>query len=197
MISNSEALKRLKLLWMLWEKQHPDDWPSSFNATFFEDYGNSMYGFFKQNLKFIGADASDMDTYFFYLNLMIDNEDNLYDKTINESNIVVPEKKTFNIVVEYNMVGRILEEREGKESGYFTEQQFEESYYHLKFEDYIDPYNWREKSINYSDIDESDDIVRSIEEVSSSVNEEKLLQSLKKLPRTQLQQIQETINKIL
>jgi hypothetical protein len=197
MISNSEALKRLKLLWMLWEKQHPDDWPSSFNSTFFEDYGNSMYGFFKQNLKFIGADASDMDTYFFYLNLMIDNEDNLYDKTINESNIVVPQEKTFNIVVEYNMVGRIIEEKEGKESGYFTEKQFEESYYNLKFEDYIDPYNWREKSLSYSDIDESDETVSSVEEISSSVNEEKLLQSLKKLPRTQLQQIQETINKIL
>lgn len=197
MISNAEALKRLKLLWMLWEKQHPDDWPSSFDTKFSEEYGKSMYGFFKQNLKLINADAKDLDTYYFYLNLMIDNENNLYNKTINESNIVIPERKTFNVVVEFNMVGRIVEERESKESGYFTEEQFEESYYNLKFEDYIEPYNWTQKSIEYLDIDESDDMVRSIEEISSSINEEKLLQSLKKLPRTQLQQIQETINKIL
>jgi len=194
MIKDRKILfSKLNVIWKLWEKETPNKWPSSGDSNWLE---SDTYDFFKKYSSYIGIDVTDEDNYFFYLNLLILNEDSLENKTITLENMVIPKKQKLSFTTEFTARGIIHEERVSNYVGYLTEDQFRHNFYTLFWEDIIDPNNGELVSTTYDDVEESEQDLKSVW-VDDVLDESKLYNKLKQLPKQNLLEIQKTINKIL
>ena len=194
MINDRKVLfSKLKVIWKLWEKETPNDWPSEKDSNWLE---SDTYEFFKKYSSYIGVDVSDEDNYFFYLNLLILNEDSLENKTLTLDDMVIPKKQKLSYTSEFIARGTIYEERKSNYVGYLTEDQFRDNFYILYNEDIISPSYGELVSTTYDDIQESEDNLKDVW-VDDVLNESKLYDKLKKLPKQNLLEIQKTISKIL
>ena len=169
-ISKDKLVKVLKLLYSLWNKSHPDHWPSHYHI---EWGAGSPYDFYKRNHKVIGLPMS-VDEYFFWMNALELNEDNLEKRELSVDNVVVPEYKKFEVNAKadriYNAVVRYTAEIEG----YFTERQLDLDFWTLMGL-VIDYDDFEEDDVELGSISGEDNMeITSIEEIDSDINESKV-----------------------
>ena len=110
--------------------------------------------------------------------------------------MVIPKKQKLSFTTEFTARGIIHEERVSNYVGYLTEDQFRDNFYTLYWEDIIDPNNGELVSTTYDDVEESEQDLKSVW-VDDVLDESKLYNKLKQLPKQNLLEIQKTINKIL
>ena len=191
-ISKDKVVKVLTLLYSLWNKSHPDHWPSNFNI---EWSIGTPYVFYQRNHKVIGL-PMDVDNYFFWMNALEINEDNLEKRELSVDNVVVPEYKKFEVNAKadriYNAVVRYTAEIEG----YFTERQLDLDFWNL-----IDYDDFEEDDVELGSISGEDNMeITSIEEIDSDITESKsnhFDKFIGSLTESELRFLQSEINKKL
>ena len=191
-ISKDKVVKVLTLLYSLWNKSHPDHWPSHYHI---EWSVGTPYDFYKRNHKVIGLPMS-VDEYFFWMNALELNEDNLEKRELSVDNVVVPNYKKFEVNAKadriYNAVVRYTAEIEG----YFTERQLDLDFWNL-----IDYDNFEEDDVELGSISGEDSMeITSIEEIDSDITESKsnhFDKFIGSLTESELRFLQSEINKKL
>ena len=181
-ISKDKVVKVLTLLYSLWNKSHPDHWPSHYHV---EWGAGSPYDFYN---------------YFFWMNALEINEDNLEKRELSVDNVVVPEYKKFEVNAKadriYNAVVRYTTEIEG----YFTERQLDLDFWTLMGL-VIDYGDFEEDDVELGSISGEDNMeITSIEEIDSDINESKVNHFDKfigSLTESELRFLQSEINKKL
>lgn len=192
-IDNQKLFSKLNIIWKLWERRNDTLWPSQESSEWRQ---SETYEFLEKNSKYVGLDLTDVDNYFFYLNLLILNEDSLHDKTITAENMVLPKKNKLKYETVFTARGNIEEERVHTLIGYLTPDQLSNNFYDLFSEEVIDPYGGEVISTTYDNADYVEMDIKSAW-VDDVLSESKLYNDLKKLPKQNLLEIQKTINKIL
>ena len=191
-IGNDKLVKALKLLYSLWNKSHSESWPS---GNYIEWGHGVPYEFYKRNHKVIGLPMS-VDDFFFWMNALELNEDNLEKRELSVDNVVVPEYKKFEVNAKadriYNAVVRYTAEIEG----YFTERQLDLDFWNL-----IDYDNFEEDDVELGSISGEDSMeITSIEEIDSDITESKsnhFDKFIGSLTESELRFLQSEINKKL
>lgn len=120
----------LKVMWSLWERKNPDEWPSNSKIENFHD-------FFIDNTKIMGFNDN-LDELSFWYNAIINNESNLNKKTLTEDNVAIPQKRTFS--VDYTRIEweKVANYHQKDIECYLTKTQLDDEFYFFTYEDYID-----------------------------------------------------------
>ena len=195
-ISNDKLVKALKLLYSLWNKSHSEIWPS---GNYIEWRQGVPYEFYKRNHKVIGLPIS-VDDYFFWMNALELNEDNLEGGELTIDNVVVPEYKKFEVTAKADRTYEAVVYYQADIKGYFTEKQLDSEFWRLMGE-VIDFDDFEETDIEPGQIVSEDEFnIDSIEEIDSDITESKSTHFDKfigSLTESELRFLQSEINKKL
>ena len=195
-ISNDKLVKALKLLYSLWNKSHSESWPSGHHIEWKQGV---PYEFYKRNHKVIGLPMS-VDDYFFWMNALELNEDNLEGGELTIDNVVVPEYKKFEVTAKADRVYEAVVYYKTDIKGYFTEKQLDSEFWDLMGE-VIDYDDFEETEVEPTQVSSEDNFnIDSIEEIDSDITESKSNQFNKfigSLTESELRFLQSEINKKL
>lgn len=172
MFTGDKLVKVTKILYSQWMKDHDELFEP--NEVRLED-SDDVYKFYKGIHKNLSL-PKDVDEFFYYMNTLLMNEENLKNGTLNSSNIIEPRKKLFQINVSerryetYDYNGHV------KVDGYFTKDQLESNAHELYSDGYVDLYDYEKDDSEYIDgesqgIDvESVELVKVLNKESSGFN---------------------------
>lgn len=174
-ISKDNLVKVLQILYKVWNRVFPNDYPSKYNL---EWGGGEPYDFYMKYQKQLSL-GGETDDFFYWMNALLENEDNLEEDTLSVDNVIVPKYYTYTIETEENRRENVTVYYEGDVEGYFTEDQLQRNFYELGSDVAFDYYNFSESDRYYGD-GEGDGIelknIRLVdEEISESKNKKKIV----------------------
>ena len=178
MLTGDKLVRVTKILYSQWMKNHDELFESN-DVTWVES--DDVYKFYRSIHKHLSL-PKDVDEFFYYMNTILMNEENLKNGTLNSLNIIEPRKKLFEINVSerrteiHRYFGGL------KVDGYFTKDQLKSNVYELNNEDYLYLYDYEREDSELIDSDgegievESVELVKVLKNESSGFN--KFLDSL-------------------
>jgi len=148
MLTGNKLVMVTKILYSQWMKNNIE----LFDSSEVKWDGGKVEEFFKSIHKNLGLDY-DVDDFFYYMNTVLMNEENLKNGTLNSSNIVSPRMKMYKINV--SEVKTETHKYYGflNTSGYFTRDQLEENVYELYTENYLDLWDYTQYDSEFIDGD--------------------------------------------
>ena len=178
MLTGDKLVKVTKILYSQWMKNHDELFESN-DVTWVES--DDVYKFYRSIHKHLSL-PKDVDEFFYYMNTILMNEENLKNGTLDSLNIIEPRKKLFEINVSerrteiHRYFGGL------KVDGYFTKDQLKSNVYELNNEDYLYLYDYEREDSELIDSDgegievEGVELVKVLKNESSGFN--KFLNSL-------------------
>jgi len=166
MFTGDNLVKVTKILYSQWMKNHDELFGP--NQVRWED--SDVYKFYKgihKNLSLPG----EVDEFFYYMNTLLMNEENLKNGTLDSSNIIEPRKKLFQVNISerrtetYDYYGHL------QVDGYFTGDQLGSNVDELYSDGYLELYGYTEDDREYLDGDGEGIDVQSVELVKVMNNE--------------------------
>jgi hypothetical protein len=148
-IPKEKLVAVLKILYKLWKREHDtdSDWPSK---HYVEWEAGVPYNFFKKYSKQLGL-GNEADDYYYWMNALEENEDNLDNDTLTVDNVIVPKYYTFDVETYENRLEQVHVVYEGQVEGYFNEDQLNRSFYELGNGEVFDYYDFNEIDRDYGD----------------------------------------------
>jgi hypothetical protein len=146
-IPKDKLVQVLKILYKLWNREHESDYPSK---HYIEWEAGVPYNFFKKYSKQLGL-GNEPDDYYYWMNALEENEDNLDNDTLTVDNVIVPKYYTFDVETYEDRVEQVHVTYEGQVEGYFNEDQLERSFYQLGSGDVFNFYDFSEIDRDYGD----------------------------------------------
>ena len=146
-IPKDKLVQALKILYKLWNREHESDYPSK---HYIEWETGVPYKFFKKYSKQLGL-GNEPDDYYYWMNALEENEDNLDNETLTVDNVIVPKYYTFDVETYEDRVEQVHVTYEGQVEGYFNEDQLNRSFYELGQGDVFDFYDFSEIDRDYGD----------------------------------------------
>jgi hypothetical protein len=146
-IPKDKLVQALKILYKLWNREHESDYPSK---HYIEWETGVPYDFFKKYSKQLGL-GNEVDDYYYWMNALEENEDNLDNDTLTVDNVIVPKYYTFDVETYEDRVEQVHITYEGQVEGYFKDDQLDRSFYQLGSGDVFDFYDFREIDRDYGD----------------------------------------------
>lgn len=178
MLTGDKLVKVTKILYSQWMKNHDELFNP--NEVKWED-SEDVYKFYKTIHKNLSLPI-EVDEFFYYMNTLLMNEENLKNGTLDSSNIIEPRKKLFQVNVSerryetYDYNGHV------KVDGYFTKDQLESNLDEFYSDGYVDLYDYTQDDQEYIDGEGQGIDVESVELVKVTNNESsgfnKFLESL-------------------
>ena len=144
-----KLVQGLKILYKLWNRDYDtdSDWPSRHNI---EWESGVPYDFFTKYSKQLGL-GNEADDYYYWMNALEENEDNLDANTLTVDNVIIPKYNTFDVETYEDRVEQVTVHYEGQVEGYFNEDQLYKSFYELGMGDVFDYYDFSEVDRDYGD----------------------------------------------
>ena len=180
MLTGDKLVKVTKILYSQWMKNHDELFESN-DVTWDSSFSDDVYKFYKGIHKNLSL-PKDVDEFFYYMNTILMNEENLKNGTLNSSNIIKPRKKLFQINISERRTETHKYTGQLQVDGYFTKDQLESNVYELNNEDYLYLYDYDQDDSALIDSDgegievESVELVKVLKNESSGFN--KFLNSL-------------------
>ena len=168
-IPKEKLVAVLKILYKLWKREHDSDsdWPSK---HYIEWEAGVPYKFFKKYSKQLGL-GNQPDDYYYWMNALEENEDNLDNDTLTVDNVIIPKYYTFDVETYEDRVEQVHVTYEGQVEGYFKEDQLYRSFYELGQGEVFDFYDFSETDRDYGDGEGNGIELRSITMVSDVIPE--------------------------
>jgi hypothetical protein len=117
--------------------------------------------------------GGETDDFYYWMNALLENEDNLEEDTLSVDNVILPKYYTYTIETEENRRENVMVYYEGEVEGYFTEDQLQRSFYELGSDVAFDYYDFSESDRYYGD-GEGDGInLKEIRLVDEEISESK------------------------
>lgn len=157
----------LKILYKLWNREHENDFPSK---HYIEYETGVPYDFYKKYGKQLGL-GNEADDYYYWMNALEENEDNLDNDTLTVDNVIIPKWYGYDVETREDRVEQVTVYYEGEVYGYFTEDQLQRSFYELGNGDVFDYYDFSESDRYYGDGEGNGVELRSIKMVSDVIPE--------------------------
>ena len=178
MLDGEKLVKVTKILYSQWMKNNDELFKTNeVNWDVSEDVYKLYKGIYK-NLSL----PKDVDEFFYYMNTILMNEENLKNGTLNSSNIIKPRKKLFQINISERRTETHKYTGQLQVDGYFTKDQLESNVYELNNEDYLYLYDYDQDDSELIDSDGEGIEVEGVELVKVLKNEssgfDKFLDSL-------------------
>lgn len=174
-ISKDNLVGVLRVLYKIWNRVFPNDYPSKY---YIEWGSGEPYDFYMKYQKQLSL-GGETDDFFYWMNALLENEDNLEEDTLSVDNVIVPKYYTYNIETEENRRENVTVYYEGDVEGYFTEDQLQRSFYELGSDVAFDYYDFSESDREYGDGEgdgiELKDIRLVDEEISESKKKKKIV----------------------
>jgi hypothetical protein len=168
-ISKDNLVKVLQILYKVWNREFPNDYPSK---HYIEWDGGEPYNFYMKYQKQLSL-GGETDDFYYWMNALLENEDNLDEDTLSVDNVIVPKYYTYTIETEEERRENVTVYYEGEVEGYFTEDQLQRSFYELGSDVAFDYYDFSESDRYYSD-GEGDGInLKEIRLVDEEISESK------------------------
>ena len=145
-IPKDKLVQALKILYKLWNREHESDYPSK---HYIEWETGVPYDFFKKYSKQLGL-GNEVDDYYYWMNALEENEDNLDNDTLTVDNVIVPKYYTFDVETYEDRVEQVHVTYEGQVEGYFKDDQLDRSFYKLG-SNVFDFYDFSEIDRDYGD----------------------------------------------
>ena len=180
MLTGDKLVKVTKILYSQWMKNHDELFESN-DVTWDSSFSDDVYKFYKGIHKNLSL-PKDVDEFFYYMNTILMNEENLKNGTLNSSNIIKPRKKLFQINISERRTETHKYTGQLQVDGYFTKDQLESNVYELNNEDYLYLYDYDQDDSELIDSDgegievEGVELVKVLKNESSGFN--KFLDSL-------------------
>ena len=146
-IPKDKLVSALKILYKLWNREHESDYPSK---HYIEWETGVPYDFYKKYGKQLGL-GSEADDYYYWMNALEENEDNLDADTLTVDNVIIPKYNTFDVETYEDRVEQVHVTYEGQVEGYFTEDQLYKSFYEMGTGEVFDYYDFSESYRYYGD----------------------------------------------
>ena len=140
MLTGDKLVKVTKILYSQWMKNHDELFESN-DVTWDSSFSDDVYKFYKGIHKNLSL-PKDVDEFFYYMNTILMNEENLKNGTLNSSNIIKPRKKLFQINISERRTETHKYTGQLQVDGYFTKDQLESNVYELNNEDYLYLYDY-------------------------------------------------------
>jgi hypothetical protein len=145
-IPKDKLVQALKILYKLWNREHESDYPSK---HYIEWETGVPYDFFKKYSKQLGL-GNEVDDYYYWMNALEENEDNLDNDTLTVDNVIVPKYYTFDVETYEDRVEQVYVTYGGQVEGYFKDDQLNRSFYQLG-SNVFDFYDFSEIDRDYGD----------------------------------------------
>lgn len=178
MLTGDNLVKVTKILYSQWMKNHDELFDP--NQVKWED-SEDVYKFYNRIHKSLSL-PKEVDEFFYYMNTLLMNEENLKNGTLNSSNIIEPRKKLFQVNISerryetYDYYGHV------QVDGYFTKDQLESNINDFYSDGFLELYGYTEDDREYLDGEGQGIEVQSVELVKVMNNESsgfnKFLESL-------------------
>lgn len=146
-IPKDKLVQALKILYKLWNREHESDYPSK---HYIEWETGVPYDFFKKYSKQLGL-GNEVDDYYYWMNALEENEDNLDNDTLTVDNVIIPKYYTFDVETYEDRVEQVRITYEGQVEGYFKDDQLDRSFYQLGSGDVFNFYDFSEIDRDYGD----------------------------------------------
>ena len=146
-IPKDKLVQALKILYKLWNREHESDYPSK---HYMEWEAGVPYEFFMKYSKQLGL-GNEADDYYYWMNALEENEDNLDDNTLTVDNVIIPKYNTFDVETYEDRYEQVHVTYEGQVEGYFNEDQLYKSFYELGRGEIFDYYEFDEVDRDYGD----------------------------------------------
>ena len=146
-IPKDKLVQALKILYKLWNREHESDYPSK---HYMEWEAGVPYEFFMKYSKQLGL-GNEADDYYYWMNALEENEDNLDDNTLTVDNVIIPKYNTFDVETYEDRYEQVHVTYEGQVEGYFNEDQLYKSFYELGRGEIFDYYEFNEVDRDYGD----------------------------------------------
>lgn len=168
-ISKDNLVKGLQILYKLWNRQYPEVWPSK---HYIEWDNGEPYNFYMKYQKQLSL-GGEVDDYYYWMNALEENEDNLESDTLTVDNVIVPKYYTYDIETVEDRYENVTVYYEGDVEGYFTEDQLQRSFYELGSDVAFDYYNFSESDRHYGDGEGNGVELKNIRLVDEEISESK------------------------
>lgn len=170
-ISKDNLVRGLQILYKLWNRDFPDDYPSKHHIEWEMGIPYDFYMKYQKQLG-LGREAND---YYYWMNALEENEDNgiLENNTLSIDNVIVPKYYTYNVETEEDRRENVTVFYEGDVEGYFTEEQLQRSFYELGSDNVFDYYDFSESDRYYGDGEGDGITLKSITVMSEEISENK------------------------
>lgn len=165
-IPKDKLVQALKILYKLWNREHESDYPSK---HYIEWETGVPYDFFKKYSKQLGL-GNEVDDYYYWMNALEENEDNLDNDTLTVDNVIVPKYYTFDVETYEDRVEQVYVTYGGQVEGYFKDDQLNRSFYQLG-SNVFDFYDFSEIDRDYGDGEGNGIELKSITIVSDVIPE--------------------------
>jgi hypothetical protein len=165
-IPKDKLVQALKILYKLWNREHESDYPSK---HYIEWETGVPYDFFKKYSKQLGL-GNEVDDYYYWMNALEENEDNLDNDTLTVDNVIIPKYYTFDVETYEDRVEQVHVTYEGQVEGYFKDDQLDRSFYQLG-SNVFDFYDFSEIDRDYGDGEGNGIELKSITIVSDVIPE--------------------------
>ena len=146
-IPKDKLVQALKILYKLWNREHESDYPSK---HYIEWETGVPYDFFKKYSKQLGL-GNEVDDYYYWMNALEENEDNLDNDTLTVDNVIIPKYYTFDVETYEDRLEQVHITYEGQVEGYFKDDQLDRSFYQLGSGDVFNFYDFSEIDRDYGD----------------------------------------------
>jgi hypothetical protein len=191
MLSDEKLLQALPILYKIIQREFGDLESEDL------DVDDDLYEtIFKRVAKNMGLGYG-VDSFFYFMNAIIDNSENLENGTLTLDNLKNPKEKEFQINV--SEIRNETTKYYGKLeiSGYYTESQLEKNVYNLYSEGEIELYDYEQVDSDYLDGEGQGVEVESVEEVSSVNESNSLYKFLDSLTESEKKFLQNELSKRL
>ena len=176
MLDGEKLVKVTKILYSQWMKNNDELFKT--NEVNW-DVSDDVYKFYMGIYKNLSLPKY-VDEFFYYMNTILMNEENLKNGTLNSSNIIKPRKKLFQINISERRTETHKYTGQLQVDGYFTKDQLESNVYELNNEDYLYLYDYDQDDSQHIDGEsegiEGVELVKVLKNESSGFN--KFLNSL-------------------
>lgn len=166
-IPKDKLVAALKILYKLWNREHESDFPSK---HYIEYETGVPYEFYTKYSKQLGF-GNDADDYYYWMNALEENEDNLDNNTLTVDNVIIPKWYGYDVETYEDRVESVTVYYEGEVYGYFTEEQLQKSFYELGNGDVFDYYDFSETDRHYGDGEGHGVELRNIKMISDVIPE--------------------------
>ena len=148
-IPKEKLIQALKILYKLWSREHDSD--SDYPSKYYIEWENGvMYDFYMKYQKQLGL-GREPDDYYYWMNALEENEDNLDADTLTVDNVIIPKYNTFDVETYEDRVEQVHVTYEGQVEGYFKEDQLYKSFYEMGQGEVFDYYDFSEVDRDYGD----------------------------------------------
>jgi len=166
-IPKDKLVAALKILYKLWNREHESDFPSK---HYIEYETGVPYEFYTKYSKQLGF-GNEADDYYYWMNALEENEDNLDNNTLTVDNVIIPKWYGYDVETYEDRVESVTVYYEGEVYGYFTEEQLQKSFYELGNGDVFDYYDFSETDRHYGDGEGNGVELRNIKMISDVIPE--------------------------